>query len=133
MEHLPSDLDFATLRKKAGLSRAEAAVLLDRSNSTVGRYDSKPVRGSNAAPSLAVKELLRVIDERHSSSVETGRSFRFIDLFAGIGGLRIPFQEIGGQCVFTSEWDRYSQQTYGANYVDDPAEHMLVGLSLIHI
>jgi DNA (cytosine-5)-methyltransferase 1 len=127
VEHLPSDLDFATLRKKAGLSRAEAAVLLDRSNSTVGRYDSKPVRGSNAAPSLAVKELLRVIDERHSSSVETGRSFRFIDLFAGIGGLRIPFQEIGGQCVFTSEWDRYSQQTYGANYVDDPAEHMLVG------
>jgi len=127
MEHLPQDLDFATLRRKAGLSRADAAVLLDKSNSTVGRYDRKLVRGRNSLPSLVVERLLQVIEERHSASVETGRSFRFIDLFAGIGGLRKPFQEIGGQCVFTSEWDRFCQRTYGANYVDDPAEHRLVG------
>lgn len=42
--------------------------------------------------------------------------FRFIDLFAGIGGLRIPFQEMGGECVFTAEWDRFSRQTYQANF-----------------
>ncbi len=48
------------------------------------------------------------------------QKFRFIDLFAGIGGLRIPFQEMGGQCVFTSEWDKYAQQTYEANYGDKP-------------
>lgn len=45
--------------------------------------------------------------------------FRFIDLFAGIGGLRKPFQELGGKCVFTSEWDKYSQITYRANFGDD--------------
>ena len=42
--------------------------------------------------------------------------FRFIDLFAGIGGLRRPFEEIGGRCVFTSEWDRCRKQTYSANF-----------------
>ncbi|MCY3984924.1 MAG: DNA (cytosine-5-)-methyltransferase [Roseovarius sp.] len=42
--------------------------------------------------------------------------FRFIDLFAGIGGIRIPFEEIGGRCVFTAERDRYCQETYRANF-----------------
>ena len=47
--------------------------------------------------------------------------FRFIDLFAGIGGIRIPFQELGGKCVFTSEWDKFSQKTYYANFGEIPA------------
>lgn len=42
--------------------------------------------------------------------------FRFIDLFAGIGGIRKGFDEIGGQCVFTSEWNSYSRKTYLANH-----------------
>ena len=46
--------------------------------------------------------------------------FRFIDLFAGIGGIRIPFDELGGQCVFSSEWDRFSQITYEANFGEVP-------------
>jgi len=50
--------------------------------------------------------------------------FRFIDLFAGIGGLRIGFEEIGGHCVFTSEWDINAQKTYAANFRDD---HPLAG------
>ena len=45
-----------------------------------------------------------------------GSSFRFIDLFAGIGGLRLWFEEIGGQCVFASEWNRFSRETYQANF-----------------
>lgn len=48
--------------------------------------------------------------------------FNFIDLFAGIGGLRRGFESIGGRCVFTSEWDKYSQQTYRANFPDDAHE-----------
>jgi DNA (cytosine-5)-methyltransferase 1 len=44
--------------------------------------------------------------------------FTFIDLFAGIGGFRRGFQEAGGSCVFTSEWDRHAQTTYKANYGD---------------
>jgi len=46
--------------------------------------------------------------------------FRFIDLFAGIGGFRIAFQNAGGECVFTSEWDKYAQKTYEVNFGDIP-------------
>lgn len=43
-------------------------------------------------------------------------SFTFIDLFAGIGGIRLGFESIGGKCVFTSEWNRWSKETYQANF-----------------
>jgi DNA (cytosine-5)-methyltransferase 1 len=46
--------------------------------------------------------------------------FKFIDLFAGIGGIRIPFEELGGECVFSSEWDKFSQITYEANFGEVP-------------
>jgi len=49
-----------------------------------------------------------------------GKDFKFIDLFAGIGGIRIPFQELGGECVFTSEWDPHAQKTYEANFNEVP-------------
>jgi DNA (cytosine-5)-methyltransferase 1 len=45
--------------------------------------------------------------------------FTYIDLFAGIGGLRLGFHELGGECVFTSEWNKFSQKTYAANYPGD--------------
>ena len=45
-------------------------------------------------------------------------SFDFIDLFAGIGGIRKAFEGIGGRCVFTSEWDSYAQKTYAENFRD---------------
>jgi len=47
--------------------------------------------------------------------------FTFCDLFAGVGGTRLAFQAAGGKCVFTSEWDRFSQKTYLANFGDMPA------------
>ncbi len=46
--------------------------------------------------------------------------FKFIDLFAGIGGFRMAFQNLGGKCVFTSEWNKFSQKTYEANYGEVP-------------
>ena len=42
--------------------------------------------------------------------------FTFIDLFAGIGGIRMGFENAGGECVFTSEWDESAQKTYQANF-----------------
>ena len=48
------------------------------------------------------------------------KEFRFIDLFAGIGGLRIAFEKCGGRCVFSSEWNKFSQQTYEANFGEVP-------------
>lgn len=47
--------------------------------------------------------------------------FKFIDLFAGIGGIRMPFDKMGGHCVFSSEWDKFAQQTYEANFGEKPA------------
>ncbi|WP_240417530.1 DNA (cytosine-5-)-methyltransferase [Paenibacillus periandrae] len=46
--------------------------------------------------------------------------FKFIDLFAGIGGIRIAFEEVGGECVFTSEWDVKAQETYEHNFHEKP-------------
>ena len=52
----------------------------------------------------------------------SGKSkFTFIDLFAGIGGFRLAFQSLGGNCVFSSEWDKYAQVTYEANFGHMPA------------
>ncbi|KXF83485.1 DNA cytosine methyltransferase [Enterovibrio coralii] len=47
-------------------------------------------------------------------------SFKFIDLFAGIGGIRLGFESQGGTCVFSSEWDKYAQRTYEANFGEKP-------------
>ncbi len=47
-------------------------------------------------------------------------AFSFIDLFAGIGGFRIAFQNNGGKCVFTSEWDQFAKLTYEANFGEVP-------------
>jgi len=45
---------------------------------------------------------------------------RFIDLFCGIGGFRIAFERAGARCVFSSDWDKFSQQTYAANFGETP-------------
>ena len=56
-------------------------------------------------------------------------SFKMIDLFAGIGGLRLGFEKIGGNCVFTSEWDKFAAETYGENFPHDESnpEHFFAG------
>ncbi|HET8898729.1 MAG TPA: DNA (cytosine-5-)-methyltransferase [Rhodanobacteraceae bacterium] len=59
---------------------------------------------------------------------ESGRkhaAFTFIDLFAGIGGIRMGFEAHGGRCVFTSEWNPYAQKTYLANFPE--STHLMVG------
>lgn len=47
-------------------------------------------------------------------------SFTFVDLFAGVGGMRIAFESVGGKCVFSSEWDPSCQKTYAANFGEVP-------------
>lgn len=49
----------------------------------------------------------------------SAKEFTFIDLFAGIGGMRLGFEAVGGRCVFTSEWDDYSRKSYLANFPND--------------
>lgn len=50
----------------------------------------------------------------------SNKQFSFIDLFAGIGGMRIAFDRAGGHCVYSNEWNKYSQQTYFANFGEQP-------------
>lgn len=112
--------EFARLRQKAGLSIAEVAETIGWSSSTVYRWD----RGEQAPRRAAVETLRRVIADRVADEpVEAG--FSFIDLFAGIGGLRRGFAGIGGRCIYTSEWNAWSQATYQANFPGD--SHALAG------
>jgi DNA (cytosine-5)-methyltransferase 1 len=56
-------------------------------------------------------------------AIKTGRkvpNLRFIDLFCGIGGMRLGFEQAGCSCVFSSDWDKYAQQTYAANFGEIP-------------
>ena len=55
-----------------------------------------------------------------SDRLAISRPFKFIDLFAGVGGMRLGFEAAGGQCVFTSEWDRFAQTTYQDNFGEIP-------------
>ncbi|KQQ44921.1 cytosine methyltransferase [Rhizobium sp. Leaf311] len=104
--------EFTALREKAGMTLAQAAELLDVSLRTARRYED----GESQPRRLEIKALERIVQQ---GSTEPPTQFRFIDLFAGIGGLRLGFESIGGYCAFTSEWDPYSQKTYALNYRDN--------------
>ena len=125
MTNISTNIDFGYLREKAGLSIPEVAKLIGKSDRTVRRYESIN-GGGTLAPLLAIEALRQAAIDRCAQNRVDGPAFHFVDLFAGIGGLRIPFEEIGGQCVFTAEWDRFSRQTYTANFPDD-ADHEFAG------
>lgn len=56
----------------------------------------------------------------HANGNCTQAKLRFIDLFCGIGGFRLAFERVGGRCMFSSDWDKYSQLTYEANFGEKP-------------
>ncbi|SEM53182.1 DNA (cytosine-5-)-methyltransferase [Halomonas caseinilytica] len=77
-----------------------------------------------ATPRVTHAAHQRLISMLPSPPAHQGKAdFSFIDLFAGIGGIRQGFESIGGECVFTSEWDKYAVRTYKANHYCDPAIH----------
>lgn len=110
--------DFSSLRQQAGLTVPEAAERLGYTERQIYRWETGDTR-----PREALLDLLRRMKPEAADKLET--AFTFIDLFAGIGGLRKGFETIGGECIFTSEWDKYSQQTYRANFPDD--QHPIAG------
>jgi len=80
-------------------------------------------RKGKLAPDLShneVRALRRLLPGRPS---KRQHCFDFIDLFAGIGGLRSAFESAGGRCVFTSEWNKHAVRTYKANFHCDAAHH----------
>ena len=107
---------FFELRQLSGMTVEELAPELGYSPSTVYRWE-RGETAPKAAVFRALQSLLKFSPSESNSS--DGIAFRFIDLFAGIGGLRLGFQGIGGHCVFTSEWDENAQKTYVQNFRDN--------------
>lgn len=96
-------------------SQAKLASLLEVSPKTVARWEA----GETECPPY-LRAALEDIKKRQSAATVPAPadkpSFRFVDLFAGIGGIRLAFESIGGECVFTSEWNKFAQQTYARNF-----------------
>lgn len=62
----------------------------------------------------------QMLNKQAQTAVPPDAGFTFIDLFAGIGGMRIAYESAGGHCVYSNEWNKYSQQTYFANFGEQP-------------
>jgi DNA (cytosine-5)-methyltransferase 1 len=109
---------FSELRQQAGLSVAEVAQHLGYTERQCYSFEA-----GDGEPRRAAMEVLRLLVP--VKPMEVIPKFTFIDLFAGIGGFRRAFEPLDGKCVFTSEWDRWSQLTYKANY--DCGDHEVAG------
>lgn len=102
------------MRVRQRFSQREIAAELGTSLRTVARWEHGETRCPMMAAS-ALRELLRYPAQPPGGTP----SFTFVDLFAGIGGIRLGFERAGGQCVFTSEWNEWACKTYRANFGED--------------
>lgn len=108
-------------RMKIGLTRKDFARLLgmnENGERTVRGWE----KGEHTPSSATLALISQLYDDCPFKQQESNDyKFSFIDLFAGIGGIRLPFQELGGKCLFTSEWDKFAQKTYAANFGEVPS------------
>ncbi len=112
--------EFSSLRQRAGLTIPEAAECLGYRERQIYRLESGEVKARRV-----VLDRLREILSANDEAGEGSSTFTFIDLFAGIGGMRLGFEAAGGKCVFTSEWNPYSRKTYLKNFPLD--DHEIAG------
>lgn len=103
-------------RKNLGLTQKELADAIG-----LGLDGERQIRSwenGEHVPSKAHLEKIQnfAVSHPYAQSTKDKYNFTFIDLFAGIGGIRLPFQEQGGYCSFTSEWDKFAQKTYNINF-----------------
>jgi len=107
-------------REGMGLTQAEFAQILGM-NENGERTVSGWERGEHKPSTAKLKIIQELPDYAPFSQKKEGKyPFNFIDLFAGIGGIRLAFQQIGGHCAFSSEWDKFAQKTYAANFGELP-------------
>jgi DNA (cytosine-5)-methyltransferase 1 len=113
---------------RARFTQREIAAHVGKDIKTVRRWE----QGATPCPAMlepALRDLLQGNARRDAGSARKASGaaqFRFVDLFAGIGGIRMGFETHGGECVFTSEWNDFSTRTYRENYPDG-ASHALIG------
>ncbi len=110
--------ELRTLREEdLNLTQEELAKLLNCNRRTVLRWENGETTPSTATM-LHLRQLVRESVQRAPDGLRPA-DFTFIDLFAGIGGMRMGFDRVEdyrGRCVYTCEWDRFSRQTYRANF-----------------
>ncbi|MPW17567.1 DNA (cytosine-5-)-methyltransferase [Paraburkholderia sp. CNPSo 3157] len=114
-------------------TQKEIAAHVGKDIKTVRRWE----KGETPCPAMLEPSLRALLystaGQGISPSTGDHSCLRFIDLFAGIGGIRMGFETHGAQCVFTSEWNDFSQKTYRENFRDEPAQregagqHTLIG------
>lgn len=110
---MQAQTEFSRLHELSGLSIDTLSDRLGFSTRTLYRW----ARGEAEPREAALHVLRSLVAKPVNGSKE--HNFKFIDLFAGIGGLRKGFESINGHCIFTSEWNDYAQQTYKANFQCD--------------
>ena len=126
-------------RKRAGLTQTELANKVGisrRALSSIEKSISIPAVDialkiaavlNTTVETLFANEISRqnnkvdIKNKEHKLDNNKWSSFRFIDLFAGIGGIRLGFESVGGKCVFSSEYDEDACKTYEANFGEHPS------------
>ncbi|MEQ5841565.1 DNA (cytosine-5-)-methyltransferase [Paraburkholderia acidicola] len=93
-------------------TQREIAAYVGKDIKTVRRWE----KGETPCPAMLEPALHGLLQTATTIPVDAPARFRFIDLFAGIGGIRMGFEAHGGACVFTSEWNAFSKKTYVENF-----------------
>jgi len=114
------DVQIKEKRLTLGLTQKEFSDALGLGNNgerTLRRWEN----GETKPSALELRFLMDFASETPFPNIsKQAEKFTFIDLFAGIGGIRLPFSRLGGRCEFTSEWDKFAQKTYKTNYGEMP-------------
>lgn len=102
-------------------TQKQLAEILEVDVRTVRRWEVRETDPPSYLSDAIRQRILPLVDDSGA-----GDKLRFVDLFAGIGGIRMGFEAQGGRCVFTSEWNKFAQKTYLANFPQTPG-HVFVG------
>lgn len=121
MLDIPEKSEIIVRRKREtfGMTQREFAEYLGMGASgerTVSGWE----RGEHKLSPSKLRQVVHLDIKIPFKQKSSAHEFEFIDLFAGIGGMRLPFQELGGKCVFTSEWDKFAKKTYASNFGELP-------------
>ena len=111
--------DIRNKRISLGLTQkdfSDALGMGKNGDRTLRRWEN----GESTPSSIEFNAIMKFAESVPFVDDNSSDTFKFIDLFAGIGGIRIPYQELGGKCVFSSEWDKFAQKTYRVNFGEEP-------------
>jgi DNA (cytosine-5)-methyltransferase 1 len=107
---------YKTIPRGNNMAKQLHVNLDDAVYDALSEYSTETNQSIKDSVSRAVMDFVN----RQKTTENSKAAFTFIDLFAGIGGMRIAYQNAGGRCVYSNEWNKYSQQTYFANFGDQP-------------